>query len=105
MQETQEVPQITSEEINAIVTENCLNMSLTYARFYESNPKSFLTCFLKFKSIRMACSWIVWSYKKSGVFNDCKGDFSDWANKQNLDDRWKPVLSDTLKIIYSIIKT
>lgn len=101
----QEVPEITSEELNAIITESCFSLSLIYAKNYSNDPKNFLTCFVKFKSIRMACSWIVWGYKKSGIFKDCTGDFSEWANKQKVDDRWKPVLNDVLKIIFSIVKS
>jgi hypothetical protein len=52
----------------------------------------------------MVCESIVSSYVQVGAMKDCKGDFLEWVNKQPIEERWKPVLNDTLKIIYSLTK-
>lgn len=100
-----DIQRLNTSEIDQELIDGYFGLSLIYAKNYSNDPKNFLTCFVKFKSIRMACSWIVWGYKKSGIFKDCTGDFSEWANRQKVDDKWKPVLNDVLKIIFSIVKS
>lgn len=92
------------QSINEVISETMISLSVNYAREYERDPRSFISCFLKFPSVRSACAWIVWSYKKTGTFNECKGDFSEWANKQKVGEKWKRVLAEVLKIIHSIIQ-
>jgi len=84
--------------------ESFKKLSFVYADEYRLRPKNFIVSFLKYGSIRSACSDIVMVYKRIGAYDECTGDFTEWANKQNLDEKWKIVLADILKIIHSIIK-
>ena len=95
---------ITAQTISETINKSLIELSLKYAEMYEVNPKNFVVCFMKFKSIRMVCESIVSSYVQVGAMKDCKGDFLEWVNKQPIEERWKPVLNDTLKIIYSLTK-
>lgn len=92
---------------NEIMNNSFVELSLTYARAYEENPKNFVKCYIKHKSIRMCCDWIVYTYKYIGAFDECKQigkDFTDWANRQNVEEKQKQPLADFMLIIYSIIK-
>ena len=82
-----------------------LNLSILYASEYSKSGKNFVTCFLKYKSIRLVCEQIVLVYKKLGIFEDCKKDgkdFTGYANKQVISGKSKEILADILLIIYSI---
>ncbi len=81
-----------------------VKLSLVYASEYKNRPKNFIGCFFKFGSVRMACDDIVMVYKRIGAFQDCTGDFSEWANKQPVEEKRKRVLAEILKIIHSIVK-
>lgn len=82
-----------------------INLSLLYAREYEKDGKVFISSFFKFNSVRWVCREIVIVYKNTGAFAECeKKDFSEWVGKLNLEDRWKPVLSDVLVLIYNLVK-
>jgi hypothetical protein len=92
-----------SEEYDA----GMLGLSLLYAKQYAKNGINFINCFLKFPSIRSACAAIVWSAKHDGSFKEAEAtgkDFSNYTEKLKLDPKWKPVLADTLLILYSIIQ-
>lgn len=95
---------ISVAELSAILDDAMIELSLKYAGFYQSNARNFITCFIKFASIKTACAFIVQSYKHLGVFAECVGDFSDYANRQPIAEKWKPVLADVLLIIYSIMR-
>ena len=95
-----------SKQAKDILNEGSMALVMTYARQYQENPKNWIQCYLKFQSIRSACKMIVKTFKDSGVFEDCKKcgkDFSEYANKQKLELKWKNVLSEILLIMYSII--
>lgn len=79
-----------------------INLSFRYADQYKKNGKNFVTCFLKFGSVREACLQITRTYRKAGI--ELEGDFSGYADKQPLPDNWRSVLNDILKIIYTISK-
>jgi hypothetical protein len=88
-----------------ITNNSFVELSLTYARSYEQNPKRFLNSYKKFKSIRMVCDWIVYTYKYIGAFEECKSfgkDFTEWANRQDVEN--KKGLAEFMLIIYSILK-
>lgn len=89
-------------EISKIINNGFIELSFKYADFYKSNPKNFIRCFLKFNSIRLTCQSIVISYSQVGALQEIDQDFLEWTNKQNLSEKWKPVLNDILRIIYSI---
>ena len=91
---------------NEIVNNSFVELSLTYAREYEKNPKNFINCYIKHKSIRVVCKWIVFTYKYIGAFEEVKAqgkDFSNWVNKQNLNEQDKKSFNEVLMIIHSII--
>lgn len=95
-----------ADEISEVINKGFVELSLVYAAMYEKDGKNFVRCFLKYKSIRMVCEAIVTEYKKLCAFDECKKtgkDFSEYANRQMLDDKWKKVLAEILLIIYSII--
>lgn len=89
-------------KVSEIWNDEFINLSLIYAGEYEKDGKVFISSFFKFNSIRWACREIVIVYKNTGALAECSGDFSEWANKQKIQDKWKPVLSQMLTIIYSI---
>lgn len=94
-------------ELSEVINQHMIELSVTWARQYEKNAKNFITCFLKYPSIRFCAAFIVQAYKREGAFKECQAtgkDFSDYANKQNLDQKWKRVLAETLLIIYSITR-
>jgi len=85
------------------MNEGFINISLVYASEYSKNGKNFVTCFIKYKSIRLVCEAIVATYKSTGAFQEITGkDFTGWANKQPVDDKWKRVLSEMMLIIWGI---
>ena len=81
-------------------------LALKYAAVYEANGFNFINCFLKYKSIRSACAEIIKVMKDEGVYQDaektCK-DFTDYAEKFNLNEKDKKTLAEILLIIYAII--
>ena len=79
-----------------------INLSLYYASVYEKEPKQFLGAFIRNKSIRTACVFIVSTYKQIGF--ESEKDFTDWANKQRVPEKSKRTLAEIVKIIYEIIK-
>jgi hypothetical protein len=90
---------------NEVTNNTFVEISLSYARLYEENPKAFISSFKKYKSIRMACEWMIYTYKYIGAFEEAKAigkDFTDWANKQDVEE--KQTLADTMLILYSILK-
>lgn len=97
---------ITSKDISEIINKCFIELSFVYADMYKKDGKSFISSFIKFKSIRMVCQSIVAEYKRLGAFQEMSslGDFKDYAEKQPVGELWKQVLADTLLIIYSIIK-
>lgn len=88
--------------VSEIYTNGFIDLSFKYARLYQQDGKSFIGCFLKFKSIRDCCNVIVAAYKRVGAYKELKGDFTEWANKQPTDQ--KELLADTIKIIYNLIE-
>ena len=90
-----------------ITNNSFVEMSLSYARSYQENPKAFLNCYRKHKSVRMACKWIVVTYKYIGAFDEVKAigkDFTKWVDKQEIEDKDKKTFNEILMIIYSITK-
>ena len=88
-----------------ITNNSFVELSLTYARSYEQNPKAFINSYKKYNSIRMVCNWIVYTYKYIGAFEECKTlgkDFTDWANRQEVEN--KKGLAEFMLIIYAILK-
>ena len=93
---------ITAETISGIMEKGFTELSLEYARIYEKDGKHFVRCFIKYGSIRTCCEAIVNEYKKIGAFDEMKGDFTEYSNKQPVGEKWKKVLADVLLIIYSV---
>lgn len=92
-------------KISQQVDEGFIELSITYARLYQENPRVFLGCFIKYETIRQACAFIVQAFKKVGAFKECLEtgkNFDDWAAKQNVPEKYKRVLSEFVLIIYSI---
>ena len=89
-----------------ITNNSFVEISLTYARSYQENPKAFLNCYIKHKSVRVVCKWIVFTYKYIGAFEEVKAqgkDFSTWVSKQNINEQDKKSFNEVLMIIHSII--
>jgi hypothetical protein len=92
---------------NEITNHSFVEISLTYARNYEKNPKAFISAYKQYNSIRLVCDWIVYTYKYIGAFDECKAlgkDFTEWASRQDVDDKDKTNLANIMLIIYSILK-
>lgn len=90
-----------------ITNNSFVEISLTYARSYEKNPKAFISSYKNYNSIRLVCDWIVYTYKYIGAFDECKTlgkDFTEWANRQDVEEKYKKNLADFMLIIYSILK-
>lgn len=85
--------------------EGFIQIAIMYAKMYQDNPRAFIQCFIKFESIRQVCAFIVKSFKNVGAFEECRQsgkNFDEWAQKQNVAEKYKRVLSEFLLIIYSI---
>lgn len=95
---------IQNKEFNKIWNEGFINLSVVYAKEYDKNPVNFITCFLKYGSVRSVCKEVVQVYKKNGAFADCLAtgkDFTEYAEKRNV-GKWTGVLADILLIIYCL---
>lgn len=94
-----------TEVLNSIILSTGGKLMFDYAESYKRNPGAFISTFLKFNSFRMACCLVTFSARKNGLLDELKGkkDFSQWVEKQDLEDRWKPVLSNVLLIIWGVI--
>ena len=89
---------------NEIIDPILVELSLVYAQTYQRDGKAFISSFLKFGSVRESCQMIVKAWKRSGAFDECEGDFSEWVGKLKIEDKWKLVLADVLRIIYTLNK-
>jgi hypothetical protein len=96
--------EIKADELSEIINKGFIELSLVYAGIYEKDGKNFVTCFIKYGSIRTVCEAIVSEYRKIGAFDEMTGDFTDYANKQPVGEKWKNVLADVLLIIFNVIK-
>lgn len=78
--------------------------SLIYwAERYKENPRHVINCFLKYESIRMSICLITFWARKNGVLKELKGkDFKEWVGKQNLEEKWKPVMENFLLILWGV---
>lgn len=91
-----------------VLDESLLNLGerclVSYARGYQENPKAILNCFMKYDSFKMSCEHLIKYARKSGILKELEGkkDFSEWVNKQKIDDKWKPVLNNFLIILWGI---
>lgn len=94
--------QLTPSIVSDPYYEGFIDLSIKYAEIYNRDGKLFVRCFLKYKSIREACEEIVKSYKRAGI--ELEGDFSRYAGKQNLPEKWRGVLDMVLRVIYTISK-
>lgn len=98
---------ITADDLSGIIEKGFISLSLVYAGIYKKDGNHFVRCFIKYGSIRTVCEAIVTEYKKNGAFDECKltgQDFTTYANKQPVGEKWKQVLADILLIIYNLNK-
>lgn len=81
--------------------ERCL---VSYARGYQENPKAILNCFIKYDSFKMSCEHLIKYARVSGILKELEGkkDFSEWVEKQKIEEKWKPVLNKFLIILWGI---
>ena len=91
-------------KFNDIAFKTFTDLSVEYARLYKENPKAFIAAFRKFKSVQMACAWIVWAYKAQGIMREVKAynkDFSQYANKY-FDGETSRMFNEICQILYAI---
>ena len=83
--------------------QNCL---ITFSKEYKDNPKAFINSFIKYDSIKMVCEYVIKYARRSGILDELEGqkDFTEWAFKQRISEKWKPVLSELLLIIWGTTK-
>lgn len=93
---------ITSDTITETINKSFIELSYKYADMYRENPKNFVRCFFQYNSIRMVCQSIVSTYTQAGALQEINHDFTEWVKTQPIHDKWKPVLNDILRIIYSL---
>lgn len=95
-----------NEKINQVVLTETEKLLIYYANEYKSRPQSLISSFLKFDSIKMAATLIIFSCKKNGMLKELEGqkDFKEWVNKQPLEEKWKPVMEKFLLILYGVTK-
>jgi len=75
---------------------------VSYCDAYKEDPKAFISSFLKFDSIKMGCQFAVKYGKEHLKEFEGKKDFSGWVEKQNLSEKWKPVLEKILLLIWGL---
>jgi len=82
---------------------NCL---ITFSKEYKENPKAFISSFIKLYSIKMACEYVIKYARKEGILKELEGqkDFTEWVDKQRIDQKWKPILNELLLIIWGATK-
>ena len=82
---------------------NCL---ITFSKEYKENPKAFISSFIKYDSIKTVSGYVVKYARKEGILKELEGqkDFTEWVDKQRIDEKWKPVLSELLLIIWGATK-
>jgi hypothetical protein len=79
-----------------------IDLSRIYSEKYLKDKKLWFDVYLNCFSIRNLWRSIVCVYKKNGLWDQCDGDFSEWANRQKVEN--KQLLADVLRIIYSLTK-
>lgn len=91
-----------SEVIDEIILTHAEKLLIYYAKEYKERPKSLISSFLKFKSIRMASTLIIFRCTKNGMLKELEGkkDFKEWVNKQPIEEKWKPVMEKFLLILW-----
>lgn len=95
------------EILNQIILTTGGNLMFAYAEAYKRDPEAFISTFLKFNSLRMACCLVTYTARKYGFLDELKGkqDFSQWANKQDVEERWKPLLANLMLIIWGVLNS
>ena len=74
-----------------------------YAKSYQENPKAWIGCFIKYDSIKMACVYAIDYSRRTGISKAELKDFSEWVEKQKIEDKWKPVLNKFLGVLHLIL--
>ena len=85
------------------VTEGFVRLSFVYAREYKANPRNFITCFKKFRSVVSACEEIVKAYRRTGAMKEVEAmgkSFMAYAEKHGGSNY--VTLDNILKIIYAL---
>lgn len=101
----QDSPVQIAERLNEVTTQVFTDLSVVYAKLYHQNPKAFINAFRNFKSIRMACAFIVQTYKAAGIMREVHAtgkDFSQYAKKY-FEGETARVFGEILLILYAII--
>lgn len=91
-----------TKEVNEIIVSNTEPILIIYANWYKRDPKGLLREFLNNEGVRMIACLIIFTCRKNGLLGELKGkkDFKEWVNKQNLEERWKPVMENFLLILW-----
>lgn len=94
-----------NDDVNEMIYPHAEALLIHWVEQYKRDPKCVIGCFLKYESIRMSVTLITFWARKKGVLKDLEGkkSFEDYANKQNLEDKWKPVLAKFLLILWGVI--
>ena len=90
------------KEVSEIINKTFINLGVEYARQYKKDGKNFITCFQKYLSVKMACSFIIKAYEPILIGEERK-DFTDYAAKVT-NGKWVRVLAEVLFVIYIISK-
>lgn len=95
----------TSEEINEMIFPCSEKLLLMWVDQYKKDPKVVINCFLKYESVRTSVTLITFWGRKKGVLKELEGkDFTEYVNKQPLEEKWKPVLNKFLIILWGALK-
>lgn len=79
---------------------------LTYAESYKRDPAAMISSFIKYDSIKYGALCALQNARRQGFLQELEGqkDFTDYANRQNLEEKWKPVLAKFLLLIWGVMK-
>jgi hypothetical protein len=93
-----------TKEVNEIIIKHSEPILVQYANWYKEDARGFLNAYLNNLSVKMICCLLIFTCKKNGLLKELEGkkDFSEWVEKQTLEDKWKPVLEKFLLIIWGI---
>lgn len=93
-----------TETVNEIIIRNSEPILIEYANWYKRDPKGFIKFYLNSSGMKMIAVLINFSCLKNGLLKELEGqkDFSEWVNKQSLEERWKPVLNKFLLILWGV---
>jgi hypothetical protein len=88
-----------ANEISELMKLSLTDMAVAYAKLYQNNGNDFVNSFIKYESVRAACSFAVNNFEKNIQSYEPDEKISNYVSKLKLDERQTRLLARTLKMI------